>query len=110
MTFSIPLYLPSLANRRMHWMKLAKLKQCQRWIVRAHLATFQPPKQLPATVTITRCGPRRLDLDNNVAACKAVVDELADWFGVDDGDPRYDWRFDQRKAHRYSVEIQIEGR
>ena len=59
-------------------------------------------------VTITRLGPRLFDPDNNVSACKDVVDAVAAWVGVDDRDPRYEWVWRQEKSKSYGVQIKVE--
>jgi hypothetical protein len=50
-----------------------------------------------------------LDGDNLQSAFKATRDGVADWLGVDDGDPRLDWQYRQRKgaAKVYAVEIEV---
>lgn len=59
-------------------------------------------------VRITRVAPSNgLDFDGLAAACKAVVDGIADWLGVDDRDPRVKWEYDQRRGKTYAVEIEI---
>jgi hypothetical protein len=62
----------------------------------------------PVKVTITRCGPRKLDVCNLGSALKAVVDGIADAYGVDDGDERWMFVFNQKKQSLYGVEISIE--
>ena len=49
------------------------------------------PPALPCTITITRFDPNAADDDNTTNAAKAVRDQIAKWFGVDDGDPRFTW-------------------
>lgn len=108
MTFYIPIRLPSLANERMHWRTLARLKKAQR---RATLCCMVgkaiPP--LPLIVTITRAGRRRLDDDNIASACKYLRDQIAAVVGVDDGSPLYTWRYEQRVGKRepYGVDVEI---
>lgn len=106
MRFSIPIYLPSLANLRLSWRRMARLKKAQRlevWVAMRGRAIPQPP----LIVTITRVGPRALDDDNLASACKYVRDQIAEGVGVDDGSPLYKWRYRQRADKRYSVEIDI---
>lgn len=59
------------------------------------------------TVRIVRIGPRKLDSDNCAGACKHVRDGIADAIGIDDGDPRYTWIYDQEKGREYSVRITV---
>ncbi len=67
----------------------------------------------PWLVTLTRCSPSASGLDshdNLAAAFKAVVDELAAWLNVNDGDTaRVSWRYEQRRAP-WGVELRIEAR
>ena len=99
--------LPSLANTRLHWRSMVKLKHGQRTMVAAMLAGKRCP-QLPVVVTLTRVGKRRLDDDNLAAAFKFVRDQVAHWVGVDDGSPLYEWRYGQRIGAEYAIEIEIE--
>lgn len=106
----IPLRLPSLPNcTGLHWRQLGKLKREQKETVAYYLKdAIVPP--LPATVTLTRVGPRKLDGDNLAGAFKAVRDSVADAYGVDDGDERYTWICKQRLGKEYAVEIEIDSR
>ena len=60
-------------------------------------------------VKITRLGPRRLDDDNLAACCKYVRDAIAAKVGVDDGDARYTWVYEQRIGP-YGVEVEMSNR
>lgn len=62
---------------------------------------------LPLVVALTRVGPRLFDDDNNVSSLKHARDEIAEMLGVDDGDPRAKWVYDQRVGKQYAVEIEI---
>lgn len=105
MQVTVPLYLPSLANLR-RWHAIMRLKARQRMAV--HLCMLNRPLPAPPLiVTITRVGPRALDDDNLSAACKYVRDQIADEVGIDDGSPLFTWRYVQRRAREYNVEIEI---
>lgn len=104
--FHIPMRLPSLANTRMHWRAMNKLKRSQRIAVFYSMFNLELPP-LPVIVTITRSGPRRLDDDNLQAACKYVRDQIAAAFGEDDGSAAYTWKYDQRKSKTYGVDVEI---
>ena len=111
MRFSLPLKLPSLANVRWGWRKMAALKKKQKTtthfcILATGIEHIPPP---PLLVTITRVGPRRLDDDNLASACKYVRDQIAAAVGVDDGSPLYTWRYEQEKG-RYRVDVEITSR
>jgi hypothetical protein len=53
------------------------------------------PANLPLVVTLIRRSPRALDDDNLRSAAKAARDGIADYLGIDDRDPRVQWRYDQ---------------
>ena len=65
----------------------------------------------PLTITLTRIGPRTLDDDNLAGGFKHVRDGVADWLGIDDGDKRLTWRYEQRKGapKEYAAEVRIES-
>ena len=103
MIYKIPLRLISAANAREHWATKARRVKGER---KAALLIQKHP--LPCIVTITRHGKRLFDDDNNVSACKALRDSIADRLGVDDADPRVTWKYAQDKADYYAVTVTIE--
>lgn len=133
---TLPLRLLSEANQRGSWHAGAKRAKKERGVVRIALVSpirgaglmrgsFLGHRRLDAgqriAVTLTRIAPRRLDGDNLQRACKAVRDGVADALGVDDGDERIEWRYEQRRHEEhehtlgrvvrgYGVEIRIEAR
>ena len=108
MRFYIPMKLPSLANERMHWRKMATLKRKQRAVTKlCMMSAVIPP--LPLVVTITRVGPCKLDDDNLASACKYVRDEIAAAVGVDDGSDQYTWQYKQ-SIGRYGIDVEITSR
>lgn len=109
MKLSIPMKLPSLSNARMHWRAMDRLKKSQKDIV--WLSLNFPERltpTLPAKITLTRWGPRKLDDDNLASAFKYVRDQVAKQFGVDDGDESYTWVYRQQTCKDYWIEIEIE--
>lgn len=100
--------LPSLANQRLHWAARAKIIKNQR--ITASLLVAQAvgrtPRK-PKAVTLTRISSRPLDGDNWVAAAKGIRDGVADALGIDDGDSRVKWKYEQRKGSPQAVEIRI---
>lgn len=108
MRLHIPIRLQSLANTRMHWWAMARLKKQQRNATRLSLIG-KPVPHLPVVVTITRIGPCKLDDDNLAAACKYVRDQIAEHIGVDDGSPLYTWVYKQRvtSMEQYGVDVEI---
>ncbi len=106
MKLSIPLQLKSLANARMHWRAMAKIKRYQKDVVAANLVGKELPP-LPATVTLTRIGKRKMDDDNLAYSFKQVRDQIARTYGVDDGSDKYKWVYCQRLGQAYAIEIEI---
>lgn len=106
MTVTIPMELPSIANLRLHWRAMDRLKKQQKQAVAVAMHGTAIPV-LPVVVTLTRIGLRRLDSDNLASAFKYVRDSVAACYGVDDGDERYTWVYQQRTGKAYSIEIEI---
>lgn len=108
MRFTIPIKAPSLSNTRMGWQKFASLKKRQKNATALCMRNLDIPKP-PLLVIITRVGPRKLDDDNLVGACKYIRDQIATIIGIDDGSPLYIWHYEQ-KIGSYSVEVEITSR
>jgi hypothetical protein len=119
----VPVRLVSLLNTREHWAQRAKRASMQRGLARNY--AVQKLKASPLwdqvangcalTVTIIRIAPRELDDDNLAGSAKHVRDGIADALGIDDGDKRIQWRYEQAKftgPHRggYSCAVRIEVR
>lgn len=96
--------------RRWHWSKTRRVVAKTRADVAIVLSSCIKP-ELPVVVTMTRCSPGTLDSDGVVGAMKSVRDEIAKWLGVDDADPRIEWRVEQKKCKRTEAGalIRIEG-
>lgn len=107
MKIHIPMKLPSLANERMHWRTLDRVKRAQKSFVQLAVSRAELPP-LPAVVTLTRIGKRKLDSDNLASSFKYVRDQIASTMGVDDGSDLYRWCYDQRIGKEYGIEIDIE--
>lgn len=101
----LPLRIESCANKREHWATRARRTKAHRL---AALAV--PIHPLPCIVTLTRVAPRKLDDDNLASGFKALRDGIADRFGVDDGDPRIRFKYDQvrGKAKEYAARVHVE--
>lgn len=108
MSVTYPCRTVSEANQREHWAPKAaraKAHRCAALLVtRTRLLC-----PLPIVVTLTRIAPRALDDDNLRGALKATRDGVADAFGVDDRDPRVEWRYEQRRgpARTFQVEVAV---
>jgi hypothetical protein len=62
---------------------------------------------MPCVVIFTRFGPQKFDDDNLAYAFKSIRDTLADWIGVDDGNPRYKWRYRQKQSPEHMIRVRI---
>lgn len=104
MIVHLPIATVSESNRRDHWRDKAKRARLQRRTA----AMLVPRVGLPCVVTLTRISPRLLDDDNLRGALKHVRDGVADRLGIDDRDPRVEWRYAQRKGKQKAVEVELE--
>lgn len=106
MKIELPIATVSEANRRDHWATKARRVKAHRNAAWA----LCPVYPLPCIVTLTRIAPRGLDDDNLRGACKALRDGIADKLGIDDRDPRVEWRYAQAKGKPASVVVEFEER
>lgn len=104
----IPMRLASEANRRDHWRQRHRRRRVQMDTVAVYLIRHRAQlPTAPGRVRIIRRGPMRMDTDNNTGAMKHVQDAIARCFGVDDGDPRWRWEYEQEIAAEYSVVVRF---
>lgn len=103
------LRLVNVANAREHWATRKRRVAREHAAVNAALRGVSLPAGPRWTVTITREGRGLLDDDGLAIAGKGVRDALAAALGVDDG-PRgpVAWRYAQRRAKGYAVEVRVE--
>jgi hypothetical protein len=104
---TIPVRTCSEANSHEHWRYRQRRAQIQRGLARQYVFGRLP--RLPATVTLTRLAPRKLDSDNLASAMKHVRDGVADAYGVDDRSALYRWDYAQEKAKEYGVRIEVKS-
>ena len=98
-----PIRVVSEANQREHHMATYRRKKQQQVVMRAWLnraRTMVPPDAVPREVQFTRYGGKRMDNDNLAGAFKHVRDEVARWFGVDDGDASVKWCEPAQEIHK----------
>jgi hypothetical protein len=109
LTVSVPVKIESSLNLREHWRKRANRNTSHRSAAYFALKSSKIKAELPAVVTLTRVAPRELDGDNLQGGMKSVRDGVADWFGVDDRDPRIKWDYGQRKGdvREYAAEVEV---
>jgi hypothetical protein len=95
------------SNSRDHWRVKAKRAKEQRNTANLALRQTTQPGYLmrklglPATVTLTRYGPKLMDDDGNQRALKAIRDGVADDGGLA-------FRYAQEKAPAYGVRIEVQ--
>ena len=116
-TCELPMRLPSMANLRLHWATKARTVKAQRSATGLALRTtgrafvtawkhMDANPNLRLHCLLTRVGPRALDDDNLQGAFKAVRDEVAATFGIDDGSERWRWQYAQERG-LYAVRIRL---
>lgn len=117
-SITIPLRLVSEANSTEHWSKKAKRHKEQHLVVKAYLNQLSGnSRQLPCTVTLIRCAPRKFDDDNLQSAFKHIRDIIAhvitqsNRLGQGDNDERIKWIYKQKttKDKEHYITIQIES-
>lgn len=104
--YDLPIRIESVANKREHWGKKAARTKLHRFA-----AIAVAPHALPCVVTLIRVAPRTLDGDNLQSGFKALRDGIAKRLGVDDADPRVEWKYGQQrgKAKEYAARVEIEA-
>lgn len=111
--YDLPLYLKGSQNAREHWGAKARRVKTERTLTAT--LTAQATRQgcpMPCTITLTRHGSgKRMDGDNLQACFKGVRDGIAECLGVDDNDPRIEWRYAQESCKRGDerATVTIEG-
>ncbi len=110
-TVELPLYLRGSQNAREHWAKRSRRVKHERQTTALLVRSFfRPIEAIPEkpVITITRYGSVLIrDNDNLSAACKAVRDGIADALGIDDGDPRITWRYEQGRSRRGQERVEV---
>jgi len=105
-----PIKTVSEANRREHWAVRNKRKQAQQHDFVALWRCFGGKVTPPAVVTFTRYSCNVLDSDNLAGAFKGIRDALAREIGIDDGDLKVQYRYEQeripKREHYFTVTIE----
>jgi hypothetical protein len=103
-SFVVPIRTFSKLNQRIHWAKRARQNKLERQATNLFAGSERWP--IPCVITLVRISPRQLDDDNLRGALKAVRDEVAALHGVDDRDPRVEWRYGQEKG-KHGVRVEV---
>lgn len=102
-----PMKTVSGMNVREHHMARYKRQRAERKQIAGLLFGKELPP-LPVKITLVRSGVNLLDVGDNLpSAFKATRDEIAKFYGVDDGGSDIRWEYDQKKVDRYSVGVSI---
>lgn len=111
LTFDAPIKTISEANCRDHWAVKSRRRKAQQAEVDAMLLNALRGRKmaLPCVVRLTRVAPKVLDSDNLASAFKAARDAIARRLGIDDGDPRIKFEYEQTAIgrHEYNVVVEI---
>lgn len=111
-----PIHTVSEANRAgsEHWRVRQKRAKSQRETAAMLARTTLARPSFPCVVSLRRCAPARNRIrdahENYPMAFKHVVDGIADWLGVNDGDTsKVRWRYEpEQKADGFAVVVRIE--
>ena len=110
-TFDAPIKVISEANCRDHWSVKSRRRKAQQQEMDIMLLNALQGRKvpLPCTVKLTRVGPKRMDDDNLANGFKATRDAIARRLGIDDGDPRITFSYEQVaiKERLYNVVVEI---
>lgn len=69
----------------------------------------RPKISVALRITIVVYRERHLDSDSVSASCKWIRDAIAESLGVDDGDPKIDWEYEQvRTRGQQGVMVKVE--
>lgn len=103
--------LPNPTNRRDHWSVRADRNALQRrttrWMLKGNAVEPTVPAGQCLVVKLTRIARQTMDGDGNTIAFKAVRDEVAAYFGLDDADPRLRFEYAQAKGTPAAVRIEL---
>lgn len=107
----LPIRIVSEANAREHWAAKHRRSSGQRATLKQAIGYFaRELKSCRYRVELTRIGPRTLDGDNLQRSLKAIRDEVAAWAGIDDGDARMEWHYEQERSPAYGVRVRVVAR
>ncbi len=125
--WEIPIRTVSEANTKEHWTKSSKRHQMQQFFIRRQFLVDERKVMVPCTIRLVRLGGRFLDKDDNLPmAFKWIRDEISECIfpeqrvqyvdgngklrslkGRLDDSPLIKWEYDQEKANRMGIRIEI---
>ena len=106
---TIPIRTVSALNVREHPMARHRRVKAERKATAWVLAPATKLEKLPAAVRLTRVGPSDgLDEGDNLnSSMKGVRDQVAEWLGINDRDPRVKWVYAQRRDKQWAVTVEF---
>jgi len=109
LAFTMPVRVVSEANLREHWRtKHGRKKEQQEIVSEEWMDVRHVPIALPCVVRLVRIGPKRLDADNLAGSFKHVQDGVARELGIDDGDERIKWEYEQVAVGKRVYQVRVE--
>lgn len=108
-TIELPIPTSTPGNNRRPWFVTRAEAERQRKRAREAVNGLRAKPVFPVIVTITRLSPRKMDRHNLNGAMKHIIDGIADAYGIDDGDPRWEFRCVQEPARAIGMRIRIES-
>jgi hypothetical protein len=118
MRVEFPMRTRSLNKRFAHWAQASRKAKGERQEAYYEMRVAFKGQQMtlaeimgPISIKLTRVGPSAgLDSHDNLrGSFKNVVDGIADFLGIDDGDPRLVFEYAQSRGDRWRVIIEIES-
>lgn len=102
----------SEANTREHWAPKARRKKQHRALAKAVTLSMLGGRDIAGqtvAVSLLRIGQKKLDDDNLQSSFKAIRDGICDAVGIDDGDERIQFFYDQEATGKreYSVVVSV---
>ena len=109
----LPIRTESEANVRECWQSKHRRAKSQRGITKMvlHGQRWKMRGGEAYSVILTRIAPRGLDGDNLQRSFKAIRDQVAEEIGIDDGDDRLTWFYQQEKGKpkEYAVRVEVKN-
>lgn len=108
----MPVVLVSEPNKREHWSRIAKRRKEHRgWTRLAWKAAGYAPPPPPYVVTFRRiytAPAKKMDLHDNMrTSLKAICDEVCACLGIDDGDDRIDFVYEQVEVETGDNHVEV---
>lgn len=102
----VPIKTVNVNTREHHMARYRRCKKESAAVLMLVRRQNLPP--LPVTVKFVRHGVKLMDTGDNLPACmKAMRDQIAKLYGVDDSEPSIRWEYDQCLVKRGDVGVNV---